>query len=310
MTLQLTENWFAIALITTAAWALSCVIDACFVGEGIFEQPSDGPVISGLFCLIPAILFSGGANLHNIDMLTAVLAITAALCHLAHLYFYFKALFSMRDVTNAEIFNSLSVLCVPVIAFVLLSERLAPAYYVAVIAAGAGTFVLIRAPLRGVNGPVLGMLSLSVVSVSLAMVLQAWVLQRTSFHNGVVLFASTAFVATAAFMVSVQPRRQRIARVCWRFGWVFVAVQSLELAGLFGSQRATHVGPSVTLVALVECALPLFVMFFSWLLYQLIQHTPSASEALRTTLQLQSRAYSTKTLAVALIGIGIWIGYP
>ena len=37
------DNWVIMALAAAAAWALSSVIDICFVGSGVYRKASDGP---------------------------------------------------------------------------------------------------------------------------------------------------------------------------------------------------------------------------------------------------------------------------
>ena len=76
----------------------------------------------------------------------------------------------------------------------------------------------------------------------------------------------------------------------------------LELAAVLSSQRATDVAPSVALVALLECSLPVFVMIFSWLLLR-TQHRWRArnDDEVRSTLAMQTRAYPAKLVSLALI---------
>ena len=50
------NNWMLMALLTPALSALSCLIDVYCVGRRIFRFPSDAPVISGIFCLVPLIV--------------------------------------------------------------------------------------------------------------------------------------------------------------------------------------------------------------------------------------------------------------
>ena len=56
MEFELWNNWVLMALLTPMLWAVCCVIDVCLVGEEVYKHPSDGAIISGLFCIIP-ILF-------------------------------------------------------------------------------------------------------------------------------------------------------------------------------------------------------------------------------------------------------------
>ena len=79
-------------------------------------------------------------------------------------------------------------------------------------------------------------------------------------------------------------------------------MQILEIGAVFCSQRATDVGPSVSLVALLECALPLFVMAFSWAAAHALRYYDSFhTVTVRSSLALQTSAAPSKLLSVTLI---------
>jgi uncharacterized membrane protein len=102
-------------LMAAAARGLSCVIDVCFVGEGVYRDPLDGPLIAGLFCILPLFVFGEANVVQVVDPGVALMTLLAGICDLLHIYFYFKALFVLNDASNAEIFNNLSVLLVPLL---------------------------------------------------------------------------------------------------------------------------------------------------------------------------------------------------
>ena len=300
------DSWIAMGLISAAAWGLSCVIDVCFVGEGVYREPLDGPLIAGLFCILPLFLSGGAGIALDVDPGVVAVASLAGICYLLHVYFYFKALFVVNDASNAEIFNNLSVLFVPLLAFVFLGEVLNPVHYFAIGLSLAGVFVLIRFQLSTLTWMVSGLLGVSVLFISLAMVMQAWVLRIVSYEAAVFLFSSAAFVSVLCVLAAATRLRRRVLRLCKRFGLLFVGVQILELVAVLGSQRATDIGPSVSLVALLECSLPLFVMTFSWMLLKACNHWPASNRSgVRSALVSQTDAYPAKLLSMVLIVVAI-----
>jgi len=308
MTVAVLDNWVFMALFATAAWALSCVIDVCFVSNGVYRKASDGPAIAGLFCIVPMLASTGRLEWINVDWAVVTVGVLSGVAFLLHIYLYFKALFSLNDAVNAEIFNTLCVLFVPVLAFVLLGERLAWPNYVAIALAALGILVLIRYQLSRLSHVVIGYLIASVVLVSLMMVMQAWVLRYTSYATAVWLFSCSAFVTAILLFGTKRSSRRRIGKMCRQFGALFVVVQLLELGAVLGSQRATDVGPSVSLVALIECSLPIFVMMFSGM-FAMIAHRwiPVRLFALRSALSLQTAAAPSKIASMFLIVFAIFL---
>jgi len=304
--MELWSSWIAMGLISAAAWGLSCVIDVCFVGEGIYRKPEDGPIVAGLFCVVPFLTLSGPETVLDVDSRVVAAAFLAGICYLLHVYFYFKALFDLNDASNAEIFNTLSVLFVPVLAFLLLGEILPPLHYVAIGLSVIAILVLIRFQLSTLTWQVAVLLGASVLCVSLVMVMQAWVLQFVAYETAVSLFSLAAFVAALCLLAAKKRLRRRIVHLCKRFGLLLLAVQLLELTAVLGSQRATDVGPSVSLVALLECSLPIFVIAFSWMFLGASRYWPKTGrDGIRTALASQTDAYPAKLFSLVLIAAAI-----
>lgn len=307
MAVDVWNSWMLMALVTAAAWAISCVIDVCFVGARIYRQPSDGPIISGLFCIVPLLVLVTDVQWEIVTVQTSVPAVLAGVCYFLHAYFYFKALFTLNDASNAEIFNTLSVLFVPSIAFLFLGERLAPVYYLALGLALGGVLILVRHQFAGLNKKAVAFLLISVLFISLTMVLQARAFEQLPYWNGVVIFSAATFLTAIAVVGLQWQRRRRVAKLCWRFGGVFLVVQLLELTAILASQRATNVGPSVSLVVLVECALPLFIMALSLGINRVSHHWNAISDDISETLTLQTAGYPAKCVSMMLIGAGIFL---
>lgn len=308
MALAALDSWVTMSLLAAAAWALSSVIDVCFVGNGIYRKVSDGPAIAGLFCIVPALAASGTLSLAGLSWTVVCVGMLSGVVFLLHIHFYFKALFSLNDAVNAEIFNTLGVLFVPVLAFVFLGERLGWLNYVAIAFAVLGILLLTAFQLSRLSWTVIGHLFASVVSISLLMVMQAWVLRYTNYATAVWLFSSAAFLLVLVVFGVPRHNRRRIGGMCRRFGTLFLAVQLLELGAVLGSQRATDIGPSVSLVALLECSLPIFVMTFSWLIaFTTRLWMPFRSSALHAALSLQTSAAPSKIASMVLIVFAIFL---
>ena len=306
MVLALLDNWVLLGLLAAAAWALSCLIDVCFVGDGIYREPADGPLMAGLFCVLPLVVVGGGSDWFQAGWTVVSVATLAGVAYLLHVHFYFKALFLLNDAANAEIFNTLSVLFVPLLAFIALGERLAGIHYLAIALAGVGLVVLVGLQLSRLTGRVLIYLLISVLLISMTMVMQAWVLRATDYGTAVGLFSAAAFLAVLTVLALQPRRRRRVTSLCRRFGPLFVVVQMLEMGAVFGSQRATDLGPSVSLVALLESALPLFVMAFSWALVLMTRYWDGLTTlAVQSALSLQTAAAPSKLVSMLLILVAV-----
>jgi len=306
--MALWDSWIAMGLISAAAWGMSCVIDVCFVGEGIYRKPIDGPAVAGLFCIVPLCIFDRPETALELDSRVIAAALLAGICYLLHIHFYFKALFALNDASNAEIFNTLSVLFVPVLAFLLLGEVLEPLHYFAIGLSIFGILILMRLQKSTLTWQVAVLLGTSVLFVSLVMVIQAWVLQFVGYETAVWLFSSAAFFSVICLLGFRSHLRPRILYLCKRFGLLLVSVQLLELCAVLGSQRATDVGPSVSLVALLECSLPVFVMAFSWMLLGASRYwRVSRVDGVRIALASQTDAYPAKLVSLVLIVAAIGI---
>ncbi len=307
MTMMPWDNWVMMSILAASAWAASCVLDVCFVSRGIYRRPWDGPTVAGLFCVVPVVIVPMTGRLDfSVEPNVLVVAFLSGLVFLAHVYSYFKALFLLNDAVNAEIVNNLCVLIVPVLAFFLLGERLGILHYVSIcIGAGAVILLMMSQTFRLQHRVVL-YLGISVSSISLMMVMQAWVLQHLGYASTVWIFCFASF-ATVGLTIAVAPGQSKnLLASAKSFGLAFVGVQLLELGGTLGSQRATDVGPSVSLVALLECAVPVLIMVFSWATVASVRLTHGqAAQILVPALLQQTRFAPTKIMAVLMIVLAI-----
>ena len=305
--MMLLDNWMAMSLLAASAWAASCVLDVCFVSQGIYRRPWDGPTIAGIFCLVPVLLVPATTTLDFSSPPTVLfVAFLSGLVFIAHVYFYFKALFLLNDAVNAEIVNNLCVLIVPVLAFFLLGERLGLLHYLSIVIGAGAVILLMTSQTLRLPHQVVLYLGVSVSAISLMMVMQAWVLQHLDYPTTIWAFCCAAF-ASVALSLATRPRQAKsLVLTAKNFGLVFVGVQLLELGGTLGSQRATDIGPSVSLVALLECAVPVLIMMFSWGVVAGVRliHGRIGQSLIPILLQ-QTRFAPSKITAVCLIVLAI-----
>ena len=302
------DHWVIMALAAAAAWAISSVLDVCFVSNGIYKRAVDGTMVSGLFCLLPAAATIGYVQFENIDLGILCMGMLSGAAYLLHVYFYFKALFELNDAVNAEVFNSLNVVVVPVLAFIVLAERLSWSHYLAIGITAVAIVLLIGAQLSRLSSRSVVFLVASVTSISVMMVSQAWILERVDYATGIWLYSSTAFVLTLAAVALVAENRHRVGQMFRRFAPIFIVVEMLEIAAVLSSQRATATGPSVSLVALIECALPIFIMLFSFMAaYGSKILLPTQYHSVRNALSLQTVAAPAKVLSMILIACAIFV---
>ena len=91
------DHWFFMAMMTPLIWAVCCLLDIGFVCNRIYKIAMDGPVISGLFSILPVLMVVATGSLpDNVVELSAVThpahltAMLAGAAYFLHIYFYFK----------------------------------------------------------------------------------------------------------------------------------------------------------------------------------------------------------------------------
>ncbi len=290
------------ALIAPALWAGICLIDVCFVAGDVYKTHTDGAVITGLFCLLPCLMiFAGVGDWEQITLFGSLIAIGAGVFYYLHIHYYFRALFSMNDACHIEIFGTLSVLLVPIMAFLFIGEQLSAKYYFVIALALVGVVILIRFNFSGVNYAVLSHLTLSVAFISAVMVMQSWVFEEMGYWNGTLLFSASSFITALLVLSSSRTQRQRTFSLCKRFWPIFLGAEALERLPIMASQRAIDLGPSVSLVAVIESSLPIFIIAYSYLLLHFSRKWTVVSQEIRHSIDIQTHALPVKLVSLFLI---------
>lgn len=310
------------ALVAPSATAVACLIDVGLIDRNIYRRPSDGPIVSGLFCIVPCVFLlptslprpipgvidmSAHIGWTNTCPQLLLLPILSGVFYFLHLYCYFRALFMLNDSSCAEIFNTLSVLLVPVLAFALLGELLGAVQGIAIMLAAGSVMVLIRHQLTTVSKRWLGTMVVSVLAVSVSMVCRAWSLEHMPWSNSIGLFSLTVFTISVVSALLLSHRGSRYLGLLHRYIGVFVIAESFQLIAILASHRAISIGPSVSLVAVLGCALPLMIMLFSLIVIGASKVRPFLSNESFDAFALQIKASPEKLACLFLIFVSILI---
>lgn len=303
------QNWFFMALMTPTLWAIGCLVDSCLIGRRIYRRASDGAIISCLFCILPLTLvpvMAPGATITiDVERNLPVYAIASGIAYTAHLFFYFRVLHRLNDVSGAETFMSLSVLIVPLFAWLILGEVLPARFYVAFIIAAAAVALLCLPVLKYAGAGMLFNMGGGVVCVSLSMVWQAQALHSYGFAVSTIYFNLACFCIAMIVLAMDKRIRRRILRICRKYPAVLLSSEALGILAVLASHRATQQGPSVSLVALIECLLPAFIIFISFLLIRLHRLSPVLHRDSYRTLSMQVQWLPSKIGALFMLMIAM-----
>ena len=303
--MELAQNWVLMAVLTPTFWAMGCVLDTCLIGGKVYRAPSDGAMVSCIFCLAPAVfalglLTSSSSSSFNSQEIPLT-AIAAGVAYTIHLFFYFRTLYCFNDVSGAETFISLSVLFVPLFAWWLLDEVLPFHFYLAFFIAGIGVILQCLPVIRNVGISLLINMLITMIAVSLSMVLQSSALSSHGFTTATLFFNATCFTVAMIIFLCRKNIRRRMARLYRNFPMLIFFSELLGILAILCSHRATHQGPSVSLVTLIECLLPLIIIAISMLLISANRIVPILSPDHLTTLAMQLRGTPMKIVALVLL---------
>ena len=307
--MELSQNWLLMALLTPTLWAVNCLVDSCLVGGRVYRKAADGAIVSCLFGALPVLAVLGWSAAPSVEgsdlMMLPPGGIAAGLAYALHLACYFRVLFRLNDVSGAETFLLLSVLIVPLFAFVLLGEALPARYYLAFAIAAAGVSLQCLPVLRRAGASVAFDLIVCVLAVSLSMVLQSHALETRGYASATLAFNLTLVAAALVPLALGRRVRERIVALARRVPLVLLASELLGTLAVLSSHRATEYGPSVSVVALLECLLPLIIVLVSLTALGVNRVVPVLTRDHRKTLRRQTRNVPSKSLALLAVSVSL-----
>ena len=307
---QVWNNWLLIALIPPLLYAVVALFDAWFVDREIYPSARDATLISALFGSIPLLLPAVGlVDIQPMPFTVALVAFVSGVLFAVHGYYYVAALFLRNDTVLAETIMNLSVLFVPVLAFVLLEERLSMAHYSGIAMAGLAVLIMYRVsrPSAGKNLKGCWQLMVAMLLFSLVLIAGDWVYERTDFWSGFMVFTLGIFAVAVVLLLRRGQRRVfGVIRSHWK---PFLLIEGLTSLGILCSMRAVDISPSATYVAITECLGAYFILGISLLVLWSSRAVGLRPSALSRLCGKQLDDYPGKIAAGVVITSGIYLIY-
>ena len=272
-----------------------------------------GTLISGAFQIFPWIFVALGLLRFNTPPAAAVVhAFAGGAMFLASFFFYFRALFRYTDAPMIHILWNMAVLVVPVMAWVLLDERLLPVHYLGIALAflGSSLFAVREGLLRQGFLRVAWTMVWAVLLLSASMVLQKEAYQYAPGQFlDVYLIFSLGVVAAAAAMAAFNPksaaaRFRRFAGFKGRYITLLLGAEGVSFVGTVFSQRAIDLSPSPSFVAAIESSVPVFILLLSLPLAGVFARC--GDERASTMFRNQMFGWRQKAVAISLLSSGIY----
>jgi drug/metabolite transporter (DMT)-like permease len=255
-------DWFYLALIAPAIWAIVNLIDDNLI-RGVYRHPAFGTIISGLLALLPLLsLFFIDITIPSTTIIIA--AVTAGFLAVCSWYFYFKSL--LHDTPSVAIsLWTLSPAFVPFLAYFFLGEVLTLNQY--------GGFALILFASLGIaainvrklkfSPALLLMFFASVLTATLSVILK-YVYSQVDFWSGFILTSIGMGLGGIFFIIITKEGRNFFSDLYEKrkWLWIFVILEVLNITAVLISNLAISKGP-VSLVNVVGGIQPLYVLLFA-----------------------------------------------
>src|SRR3989339_52336 len=226
----LSSNWLIVAFLAPMSWALVNIIDVYFVEE-IYRDEVDGTIISGIFQILPWIIIFPLFNINISDYFSInfgyyssnkmqfsffmhdslLYSLMGGLLFSLVFYFYYRALFRQNDVSLVEIFNNLSVVIIPFVAYIFFREKLSFIGYVGMGITLLGAMMLMGDSIvkKNISFSLLSTMFACALFLSLSLVFEEHAysilnvqgLDNSGFWAGFFFFSLGVFVGSIIFAV-------------------------------------------------------------------------------------------------------------
>ena len=299
------DNWIAVAIAVPVFYALDSVLDVFFVGKKIYHDPVHATVITGFFSVIYIFVIVFEYKEFELPQPAILLVCIAnGVFYIGHVYFYFRVLFKLNDVSNLECFLGFSVILVPAFAFIFLGEKLTVYQYIGIGISLIGVLCLfVTSITKGSVKDSFLTMGYAVLILSLTFIIQDKIYQHVNFYTGLLLFLIGQVLASIILCKACHCRIS--VTETYRFGPVFLLSQIIGVAAVIFSQRAISISPSVTIVVAIETTTPLFIMIFSFLAIPILSFFSGKECFSISILKLQLNKLTYKLLAFCCLFIGV-----
>ena len=319
------NNWLLVAFMAPLFWSLVNIIDVYFVGS-IYKDEMEGVIISGVFQIIPwaIIILAAGVDLPSLISkafwdglgVTMLFSLVGGIFFLVSFYFYFKALFKKNDAPMLQVLWNLTVVVVPLLAFLIFNEVLPFRSYAGLLAVILGATMLSLNPgtRLAFSGGYLRIMAGAIFFMSLSMIFEEGAYNQLGatlgpqgFWLGFSGFCWGALVVAILFLLI---SRRNVGHLIHDYWKVFLLSEGIYFLGNLASQRALDISPSPSYVAAIEPFVSVFVLVYSLLIINFLSgFWPARAEEIKEIYLGQVTGMGTKILATLIMAAGIYLIY-
>ncbi len=306
----LSNNWLLVSVMAPALWALVNIIDL-FFAEDVYKDEYDGTIISGLFSGIPWLLFPF-AKVVFPQFQISILAVASGYLFGMSIFFYFRAIYKTKDMALIQTLWMMSAVLVPILAYLVLGEKLTLTQYAgSTIVFAAAVSLSAEGSTRKDLCKILPSMVGAILLLSISMIGQKVVYtNKSEFFGGFLMFSLGSFSAGFTVLVirMVLGKTSHLWAMSRKNAGKFLGAESLQLIGVFCSQRAIDISPAVSFVAVIESLLPAFVIFESLVIFVVFKAFSFNREDLAKDIyENQTKGWIVKAVVIAIMALGIYL---
>lgn len=259
------QTWLLVAFIAPFLWALVVLLDVYFTQKA-YSEAAEGTIISAFYqgIVLFAIPFVGYSWPSSGWMF-----LLSGMCFIFSCHWYLRSLVVGGDGPVAQIVFNLSIVLVPLFAWILSGEQLNMIQYAGIALAFFGGFILAwdKELLNRNLGKIVKNMLPAVVALALSMALQKEGFNEApDFLPGFLTF-SLGVVAGGCVTFLLHPRKRdiasRIVKLCKQYWHSFLLGETLSVIAIFSSSYAISLAPSISFIIVIESLVPVFVMIMS-----------------------------------------------
>lgn len=294
-------SWVLLALLAPLIYAIITLIDNNLLSY-VYRSPIFGAAISGIFGVIPAVIFIIVADIGKVPISLALLSIGTGLLTVIGYYLYFEGL-SKASPSVVAALMCLSPAIIPFVAYFVVNERLSLASILgfSIVIIGAVCYSMVEVKELRLSKALVPALFAG-FSFDLVAIGNKYIYTKTDFLNAYFYYAIG--LALAGFILTIffnQADKQIISKLLRRRYILLLAllviVEILSLIAGFVINKAISEGPLSVVVA-IENTTPIFILLITITLFKITPHF---------FLEAKSPGIKTKiTLSLAMI-FGVFI---
>ncbi|QQG40609.1 MAG: EamA family transporter [Candidatus Levyibacteriota bacterium] len=261
------NDWFYIALIAPAIWALVNIIDDNLI-RGVYRNPYFGTIISGFFALLPVLsVFFIPISIPSLPVI--IFSFLAGFLVVSAYWFYFKALMSDSPSIIVALWT-LTAAMLPFLAFVFLQETLQFKQYVGFVIILVASMILSVVNIKKLTfSKTFFFMIIASIFIAITSILEKYIYTHIDFWSGFIFISIGMGLGALFFSISFKAGRMFFKEFQGKFRkyiWIFLFSELLNILAVFFSNLAISKGP-VSLVKVVEGMQPFYVLLYAIVFY-------------------------------------------